>query len=417
MSEIVAKKHAVLGPSSADRWMTCPGSVALTKDIPNRGSKYAAWGTVAHEVADLALQSGNNAEQYVGQPFSSDGFDFIFDMEMADCVNDYISYVHQFLDPENDTIYSEETVPLTWLTGEEDAEGTSDIIGVTANGKRMVVADLKSGRGVQVDAIDNKQMRIYGLGALKKYEAIYDSVEEVQMVIIQPRLGHVDTEILTVAELRAFGEEVTIAAGIAQLPNAPLVPSEKGCRWCDAKATCPALRGEVMQAVTGTPAGTFADRTETMAETVDTNMVTPSELTELSDACKAVPLVQAWCDAVIERRKALMLDGQNVPGFKLVQGNAGARFWKDPDAAEEALRKRLKVTEAYNQKLISPTQAEAVFKKRPKVWSQIAPLIDQKEGGPVVAPESSKKPEYRIASESGTFSDLTVNADLAAALS
>ena len=43
--------HAVLSPSSAERWFNCPGSVALIDTLPPeafRTSKFAAEGTVAH---------------------------------------------------------------------------------------------------------------------------------------------------------------------------------------------------------------------------------------------------------------------------------------------------------------------------------------------------------------------------------
>ena len=37
------------------RWATCPGSVRLSKGIPNRSSKYAQEGTDAHEWAAKIL--------------------------------------------------------------------------------------------------------------------------------------------------------------------------------------------------------------------------------------------------------------------------------------------------------------------------------------------------------------------------
>ena len=40
--------HAELGASTAERWMRCPASVALSKDTPNTASGYALEGTAAH---------------------------------------------------------------------------------------------------------------------------------------------------------------------------------------------------------------------------------------------------------------------------------------------------------------------------------------------------------------------------------
>ena len=48
--------HAVISPSAADRWIHCPGSVALTKDLEDKGSTYAAEGTLAHSICELKLR-------------------------------------------------------------------------------------------------------------------------------------------------------------------------------------------------------------------------------------------------------------------------------------------------------------------------------------------------------------------------
>ena len=49
--------HAVLSPSSAHRWIACPGSVALvaTAGAPDTGSVSADEGTAAHEMAERIL--------------------------------------------------------------------------------------------------------------------------------------------------------------------------------------------------------------------------------------------------------------------------------------------------------------------------------------------------------------------------
>ena len=58
--------HAQLSPSSAVRWMTCPGSVALCKDIPDTSSASADEGTMMHTVAAHCLAKGTDASGYIG---------------------------------------------------------------------------------------------------------------------------------------------------------------------------------------------------------------------------------------------------------------------------------------------------------------------------------------------------------------
>lgn len=50
------EKHALLSASSAHRWLNCPGSVSLTKDMPDTVSEYAEEGRLAHALAELKLR-------------------------------------------------------------------------------------------------------------------------------------------------------------------------------------------------------------------------------------------------------------------------------------------------------------------------------------------------------------------------
>lgn len=47
------RAHALFGPSSAHRWLECPGSVLLEQGMPDTASESAAEGTLAHELAEM----------------------------------------------------------------------------------------------------------------------------------------------------------------------------------------------------------------------------------------------------------------------------------------------------------------------------------------------------------------------------
>ena len=49
------KAHALLGASSAARWLACSPSARMCEDIPETESPYAAEGTLAHEICELKL--------------------------------------------------------------------------------------------------------------------------------------------------------------------------------------------------------------------------------------------------------------------------------------------------------------------------------------------------------------------------
>lgn len=440
---IEEKKHAVLGMSGADRWAVCPGSVKQESYYPNKSSKYADWGTAAHELADICLKSGEDAEEHLNRTFFVNGDPYQVDMEMADCVNTYIAYVGQYIDTDaGDILLSEEIVPIQHITGEEGAEGTSDVIGIVRDGRRMVIIDLKTGQGVKVDAysaIDpeavrpdkydpktctpNRQMTGYAGGALRKYEMIYDGIEEVEIVVVQPRLHWVDSIVMTMDDFNARIDALSVAAGIATIDEGQtLVPGEKQCKFCRAKGTCTALRAAALEPVVRgnvSDASSFAHLDDEVSLPKRLSAAAngkPDDPEVLAQSLRSLAIVKLWIDGVIEERDRRMNEGPGVPGFKWVLGDRGDRKWADEDAALKALtvRGRLKVEEATTRKVKSPTQAEKLLKKRPEIWGKIVqtkvnggPIIVRAERKPIIVPESDPREEYQIASTADVFENLS----------
>lgn len=437
MTHIEEKKHAVLGMSGADRWVLCPGSVKMESYYPNTSSKYADWGTAAHELADICLKSGEDAEDHLNRTFFVGGNPYQVDMEMADCVNTYIGYVHQYIDVDaGDILMTEEIVPIDHITGEEDAEGTSDVIGITRGGKRMVVIDLKTGQGVKVDAFTpnddgfrpavydpktctpNRQMTGYAGGALRKYAAIYDGIEEVEIVIIQPRIHWVDSIIMTMEDFQSRVDALSVAAGIATIDDGHTrIAGEKQCKFCRFK-TCPEKAALALEPITkskASPASVFAELDNIEEPAVNGR---PEDGEAVAKALRAFPIIKMWMDGIIEERDRRMAEGLGVPGFKYVLGDLGDRKWVDEDAALKALtvRGRLKVAEATKSKVISPTQAEKLLKKRPEIWGKIVQtevegklLITRAERKPIIVPADDPREEYQIASSADVFENLSTD--------
>jgi hypothetical protein len=380
--------------------MACPGSVALEAEYPDSSSKFAAEGTVAHELASECLISNADPALMIDKPASVDGFDFIIDQTMIDHVKDYMKLVREYA--EGGELMVEKRVAIGHLTGEDGAGGTSDV--VIIKGSEIIIIDLKYGTGVRVDAGDNPQLMLYALGALNEYDLIGD-FDTVTMVIHQPRLNHVSEHCIPVEQLLAFGDDVRSAADKVQSPDADLVPGEKQCKFCKAKATCPALRAEMAEVVGGA------------ADISDFADLVPQEITsETSDnylpvALSKVELVEQWCKAVRAEAERRLLAGQPVTGYKLVAGRAGNRTWKDPEAVEEMMKKtfRLRDDQVYDFKLISPTTAERTFKGQPKRWASLQEQIVRSEGKPSVAPATDKRPEMVVKPVMDDFRDLTAN--------
>lgn len=375
--------HALLSPSGADRWVSCPGSVALTKDIPRSSSKYADEGTDAHHLAALCLNTKTDASGYVGQimPLGN-----IVQIDTAKFVQSYVDSVRELAAQPGASLLVEQSLPIHHLTGEADAHGTADAVVLTDT--ELTVVDLKYGQGVEVSAVGNLQLQMYALAALEQYSLLHD-VATVHLVIHQPRLYSISRHTMAVAELQGVGELIKVAAVAAQLPDALLMPSVKGCRWCPAKATCPALATAVTNVCDSTP-----DRTADA----------------LGKAMAFVELATGWCKAVQTAAFFSLQTGQAVTGYKLVQGRKGARAWVDAAQAETVLKgMRLSVSDIYDKTVISPTTAAALLENgtiSATRWTTLTPLIYQKDGALIVVPVSDKRAAL-VTQADALFTDVT----------
>jgi hypothetical protein len=251
---------------------------------------------------------------------------------------------------------------------------------------------------------------------LEEYSVLGDFAH-VSMLIHQPRLNHVSEWTITVEQLLTFAKSASFAAGQCDLARSLdgedalagfLSPGEKQCRFCKAKATCPALRAEITEVVGGSSAATLDEFSDFTPETVD--MQTGDNY--LPIAMAKVGMVEDWCKAVRAEVERRLLAGQNVDGYKLVEGKRGPRKWSDADDIEQLFKSfRLRQDEMYDFTLISPTKAEKVFKENPKRWAKVQERITQSTGKPSVAPATDRRQAIAVQSVADDFRDLMQTED------
>jgi hypothetical protein len=433
--------HSYWSASKFESLMLCPGKIVLEDGAPDNTNAYAAEGTAAHQVLTWALQEERPASAYIGRLIHLDSrgkvcgpdinvleFSFEVDQDMADHVQTCIDYCLD-LKGDDGVLFADIRVNYSsYLDVEHDtAWGTADVI--IARGDELIVVDFKYGRGVEVDAEKNPQMSLYGLGALQAYQGLVADFERVRLAISQPRVKRAPSEWdCTVEALETWGRSTARSAVVScklaaefknDTPVEPelweqtyLRPAEKACKFCKAKATCPALRDEVAETL-GTSA---ASVDEFMDQEID-QPTSASPETWLSACLDKVDLIEDWCKAIRAEVERRLVAGASVPGYKLVQGKKGNRAWDKPAEVEALLKTmRLKEAEMYDFKLISPTTAEKLAKAGtigPRQWPKVLEKITQSEGKPHVAPLTDSRPALVVTPVVDDFTDVTTADDLA----
>ena len=234
--------HALLGPSSAHRWMVCAPSARLEEGLEDSGSMYADEGTLAHRLAELTLRAFYEGKD-TAQGIAAVKADPLFNNAMLEHVEGYVDFIGERMadaksrckDP---LLFIEQQVDVSAYVPE--GFGTADCV-IIGDGL-MDVIDFKYGAGIPVAAEGNPQMRIYALGCLLAFGWVYD-IQAVRMTIYQPRLDSVSSDIISSDHLMVWANhELQPRAALAWEGKGPFNPGEHQCKWCKVGATCKGAR-------------------------------------------------------------------------------------------------------------------------------------------------------------------------------
>jgi hypothetical protein len=364
------RAHALLSASSSARWLACPPSAVAAEAYENEGTDYTREGTLAHEVAETVARLTDDVSVSTIEGVTS---------EMIECAFGYRDYIQEQIKGLPDgVILLEQRVDFSpWVP---DGFGTADCIII--QGTTMDVVDYKYGKGVAVSAIDNPQMKLYGLGALNDYGFAYE-IEKIRLHIYQPRMNNISVDELTTDELLAWAENtVKPTAEKAAKGKGNYNPGEH-CRFCPHAGRCRALTKKCTEYVT----------THGMKAAVP--VLAPWEVAEV---LQMEPLVSLWLKRVKDQALTEMLNGGEIPGFKVVAGR-GSRDWKNEMEVASTLASNSYRSEEYTKtELLSVAAMEKALGKK-KVAELLGELIELKTGAPTVAPEADKRPAYDRAAE------------------
>lgn len=401
--------HSYWSASGFARDVACPGSKILSEGLADRVGEAAAWGTVGHDYADAHLKAGTSmGDAEMGAVHQQDGHTIVVDLEMVNCVNTYLDKLRE-MTATADFVESEQRVNYAkWLNVPEDrAWGTLDAAAVFIDSRELLVGDLKTGRGVEVSAVENEQMMLYASGKLLVLDELGIDIDTIRLVIFQPRVGAAPSEwTISRTDLEAWllGRARSAVATVENARNtvghtewdATFLRPGDHChsKFCKARATCPALRAAVAETAFETVPATpedFADQTVVAAR---------SDMDWLEAVVDKADMIEDFLKAARAELERRFLAGERGKRFKLVQGKRGNRQWSDAAQAEDALKRmRVKHEQMFEYKLISPTTAEKLAKAEvigPRQWPALQALITQSEGKPSVAPASDPRPAIEI---------------------
>ena len=390
-------EHARLfSPSAAHRWVRCFGAPALEATQPESSSPYAEAGTRTHDLVARFLAGRDHSDEAWARLIEADADAWVKDQDLLDCAKTYVDRVKEY--SQGAQLFVEQKMDFSATLGIEGGFGTADAI-IVAD-RELQLHDMKTGRGVRVEADHNEQLMLYALGALETFDLAGD-FDTVRLVIHQPPLNNLSEWSLPVSELREWSKAAKAAAkrvleaAEAGGDDAYLVPGEKQCRFCRAKAVCPALARHVDETVVGQ----FDD----LEAAVMGAVVADAE--RVGEQLAQVDLIEQWCSAIRERAYDLLKVGTPVPGFKLVTGRAGTRKWADETKAGKVLETYLDRA-AFDVSVISPAVAEKKLKGSKNAWEAVSTLITQSPGRPSVAPEADPRPAIAMVASAADFETL-----------
>ena len=363
------RAHALLSASGSARWLDCTPSPLLEEQYPDNDSEAAAEGTAAHELAEYKLRQlmGVDAGERPTSKWDSE--------EMESHTDDYADHVMATL------AHAQETSPAATLLIEHRLDfshlvpegfGTGDAIIIADD--TMTIIDLKYGKGVEVSAEANPQMRLYALGALHQFGMIYD-IRKVNMVIFQPRLNNTSIDEIDAQELITWGNDVVRpTAAIAMAGEGELTPGD-WCQFCKHAPACPALAKQYFDVVPMADAQPAAPAPDTLSDAQIANIVRWS-----GDLKK-------WLTAVEKHALDEANNGKHYPGLKLVEGRSVRKY-----TDEEAVAQKVQALgqEPYEKKLLGITAMTKLLGK--KTFDEtLGEYLHKPEGKPTLVVESDKR--------------------------
>lgn len=365
-------QHAFLSASSSPRWIACPPSAKLNSGTGGRTSEYAIQGTCAHVLCEYKLKTalGRTARD------PTEDLD-CYDQEMESCADGYVEYVLEQVEKAKETcsdptVLVEQRLDLSrWIP---ESFGTADALVVGDN--TLTIIDMKYGAGIKVEG-SSPQLRCYALGCVDMFDGIYD-IQNVRMVIYQPRLEHISECDMTKEDLFSWAEQVLVPAAQQAFIGEGIFEAGDHCQFCAVKANC-------------------RKRAEYNLELARYDFAMPAMLEdeEIEAILPKLDQLTSWASDLKDYALQKALSGKKWSGYKLVAGRANRKYVNNAAvaAAVEAAG-----FDPYERRILGITAMTSMLGRK-KFDELLGGLVERPQGKPTLVPQSDKRPEINSAAE------------------
>lgn len=342
---MTSQSHSLLSPSSAARWVACPGSIFAENCITQETSQAALDGTHTHKIGAELIDLGLRG---------------LFPDNWRDVENKYelessfLYAAHQYAKNILGTLRTlrifggknlgiEDKIAIPSIN--ENCFGTCDFWAYDTTNNILIVADFKTGLGI-VEPFENWQLICYTCGVLYKLGTINLSNLKIYLRIVQPRAPHYRGPIRqwnTTYDMiiKNYLPILAFKASIA-LSEKPYLQTGPHCRYCSARYRCDQLQMDAALAsdYVGTP----------MPQNFDSKML-GREIQFLEDAQR---LITYRLEAI---KEIALKEHRPIDGYRFAPGRGSVQWKPDLDQNILAQLAASNNVDLWKHDLITPKQA------------------------------------------------------------
>jgi len=379
----MSRGHSETGPSGAEIWLNCHGSVALSRGIEKEAGEAAQEGTIAHDWCERALREGVKVLKDCE------------DKEMAFHAENYVKLVKSLEKKVGgfDRMWIEEKVSFNDMLW-----GSADFVATYKNETRMISLDYKYGKNIGKIAEENPQLIAYVLCSMNQFEL--DRIEKCVGIIYQPRAmddeGDVRHHTYSKADLTPWKKKFLKALRIIKEidkknldPNDYAVPGD-WCKFCAANP-CAAMVKEA------------SERSVALLDEIGPVVdLSPDRLNpvQLSKIMSMKPFIMEVYKTIEPYMTTQAEQGVEYPGFKLIEGRSQRRWEGDIEEIGNELMRR-GVKDPYNKKLKGLGEVEKEIGK-----NKITDLVVKPRGRVQLVPEEDARPALDVVDAVGLLDEI-----------